>query len=167
MKGMTERFHVQALGQVEGDRGWVNDLVIARWGADIVVSRGIVHRPARLPGWVAWQSGERVGLLTYQFSGGACEIVTLDSLRPGIGVGTALIDAIRSVARDDGCLRMRVITTNDNLEALRFYQKRGFRLVAVHCNALEASRRIKPEIPSIGMHGIPLRDEIELELPLG
>jgi GNAT superfamily N-acetyltransferase len=163
---MTERFHIQALGQVAGDRDWVNGLIVERWGADIVIARGTVYRPATLPGWVAWKSGERVGLLTYQLSGDACEIVTMDSLRPGIGVGTALIEAVQRVARDAACLRLWVTTTNDNLEALRFYQNRGFRLVAVHSNALEISRRIKPEIPSIGRHGIPLRDEIELEMPL-
>ncbi len=164
---MTGRFHIQALGQVAGDRDWANGLIVERWGAELVVAHGAIYRPATWPGWVAWKSGERIGLLNYQLEGDACEIVTLVSLRPGIGVGTGLIEAVRSVAQDAGCLRMRVITTNDNLEALRFYQKRGFRLVAVHCNALETSRQIKPEIPPIGMHGIPLRDEIELEMPLG
>jgi ribosomal protein S18 acetylase RimI-like enzyme len=55
---------------------------------------------------------------------------------------------------------------NDNLHALRFYQKRGFVLVALHRNALEASRKLKPEIPLVGIDGIPIRDEIELELVL-
>ena len=54
--------------------------------------------------------------------------------------------------------------SNDNPPALRFYQKRGFALVAVHANAVERSRQIKPEIPLIGRGGIPIRDEIELEL---
>ncbi|MCG0275770.1 MAG: hypothetical protein L5655_06315 [Thermosediminibacteraceae bacterium] len=49
---------------------------------------------------------------------------------------------------------------------MKFYQKRGFLLVAVHRNALEQARKLKPEIPLIGIDGIPLRDEIELELPL-
>jgi hypothetical protein len=57
-----------------------------------------------------------------------------------------------------------LVTTNDNLNALRFYQKRGFVLVAVHRNALEVSRKLKPEIPLVGMDSIPLRDEIELEM---
>ena len=49
---------------------------------------------------------------------------------------------------------------------MRFYQKRGFVLVAVHRNALAESRRLKPEIPLIGIDDIPLRDEIELEMEL-
>jgi hypothetical protein len=57
-----------------------------------------------------------------------------------------------------------LITTNDNVAALRFYQKRGFTLAALHKNALEQSRRLKPQIPLLGLDGIPLRDEIELEI---
>jgi hypothetical protein len=59
-----------------------------------------------------------------------------------------------------------LITTNDNTKALRFWQKRGFRLAAVHRNAVEKSRKIKPEIPLTGNDGIPIKDEIELEMAL-
>ena len=72
----------------------------------------------------------------------------------------------RQAAREAGCGRVWLITTNDNLRALRFYQRRGFRLVAVHPDALERSRELKPSIPEIGLDGIPLRDELELELTL-
>jgi ribosomal protein S18 acetylase RimI-like enzyme len=79
-------------------------------------------------------------------------------------VGTALINAVIEAARRQGCTRVWLITTNDNLHALRFYQKRDFVLVAVHANAVARARQIKPEIPLIGRDGIPIRDEIELEL---
>ena len=75
-----------------------------------------------------------------------------------------MIEAVRLLARRQGCTRLWVITTNDNVDALRFYQRRGFRLVRVHRGAVDRSRaRLKPEIPSVGAYGIPLRDEIELE----
>ena len=54
-------------------------------------------------------------------------------------------------------------TTNDNVDALRFYQRHGFRLVELRPGAVDAARRLKPEIPATGAHGIPLRDELELE----
>jgi len=136
------------------------------WGAETVVVHDTIYRPADLPGWVAWLGDERVGLLTYQFHAGDCEIMTLDSLHPGIGVGTALVTAARQAAQAAGCRRLWLVTTNDNLNALRFYQKRGLRLVAVHPGAVERARRLKPEIPLIGADGIPLRDEIELEIAL-
>jgi hypothetical protein len=59
-----------------------------------------------------------------------------------------------------------LITTNDNTAALRFWQKRGFKLLRVHRNAVEKSRKLKPEIPLTGNDGIPIRDEIELEMML-
>jgi hypothetical protein len=78
--------------------------------------------------------------------------------------GTALIEAAGQLARQQRCARLRVITTNDNVDALRFYQRRGFCLVTVHRGAVDRSRaRLKPEIPSVGAYGILVRDEIELE----
>lgn len=149
-----------------GDRDWVRALVAARWGAPTVVAHGVVYDPAVLPGFYALCQGERVGLVTCHLAGDACEIVTLDSLREGIGIGTALIAAVREMAKAAGCRRLWLITTNDNLPALRFYQKRGFRLAAVHPGAVDAARQIKPQIPLIGLDSIPIHDEIVLELAL-
>ncbi len=140
--------------------------MIDRWGAEIVVAHGVIYRPPELPGFAAVGHDQPIGLLTYQLHANQCEIVTLDSLRPGNGIGTALIEAAKASAEQSGCRRMWLVTTNDNLNALQFYQKRGFELAAVHRHALERSRQIKPEIPLIGEHGIPIRDEIELEMRL-
>ena len=154
---------VRPLG--EGDREWVRETLRELWG-ETVVSRGAVHDPTALPGFVAEEGGERVGLLTYRVDGADCEVVTIDAFPEGAGAGTALLDAAAAAAREAGCGRVWLITTNDNLRALRFYQRRGFRLVAVHPDALERSRELKPSIPEIGLDGIPLRDELELELTL-
>jgi GNAT superfamily N-acetyltransferase len=150
----------------DDDQAWVAQFIFKHWGSNKAISRGVVHYPQNLPGFVASNRGEKVGMVTYTIIGRNCEIVTLDSILPSSGVGTALIDAVREVATVSGCKRLWLITTNDNLNALRFYQKRGFILVAVHRNALEQSRKLKPEIPLIGEHGIPLRDEVELEMIL-
>jgi DNA-3-methyladenine glycosylase I len=92
--------------------------------------------------------------------------MTLDSLTPNSGIGSALLEAVKAAAAEQGCKRLWLITTNDNVRALRFYQKRGFHIAAVHVDALNESRRLKPQIPIIGIDGIPLRDEIELEMML-
>jgi RimJ/RimL family protein N-acetyltransferase len=105
-------------------------------------------------------------VLTYHIDGDACEIVTIDSLVPNAGIGTALIEAVRRAAQRAGCRRLWLITTNDNTVALRFYQKRGFVLAALYPNAVARSRQVKPEIPLTGNDGIPIRDEIELEMTL-
>jgi len=148
------------------ERAWVSEFMLEHWGSNKVVSRGVVYYSLDLPGFVAMHNGEKVGLVTYNITGTNCEIVTINSIRPFAGVGTALIEAVRDIALQSGCKRLWLITTNDNMNALCFYQKRGFVLVAIHRNALDISRILKPEIPLIGNEGIPLRDEIELEMML-
>ncbi len=148
------------------DRAWVERFVTERWGAPVVVVHGVVYRVDEAPGFGALHEGEMVGLVTYHLADDACEIVSLDSALPGIGVGTALVAAVADAARRRRRRRVWLMTTNDNMRALRFYQKRGFALVAVHRDAVAAARALKPEIPLIGDDGIPIRDEIELELAL-
>jgi GNAT superfamily N-acetyltransferase len=148
------------------DREWVSEFTLELWGSNKVVSRGVVYYPQDLPGFEAMYDGEKVGLVTYNVTGTSCEIVTINSIHPFAGVGTAMIEAVKNVALQSGCERLWLITTNDNMNALRFYQKREFVLVAIHRDALDISRKLKPEIPLIGNDGIPLRDEIELEMIL-
>jgi RimJ/RimL family protein N-acetyltransferase len=148
------------------DREWVSEFILELWGSNKVVSRGVVYYPQDLPGFVAMYDGEKVGLVTYNITGVSCEIVTINSIRPFSGIGTELFEAVRYIALKSGCKRLWLITTNDNMNALRFYQKRGFVLVAIHRDALDISRKLKPEISLIGNDGIPLRDEIELEMML-
>lgn len=150
----------------QSDLPWISTLVKDHWGSQRVVSRGVIHDVLKLPGFLAFSSGQRAGLLTYLIKNAEMEIVTLNSLVEQIGIGSALISNAKQFANQAGCNRIWVITTNDNLPALRFYQKRGFHLVAIHQNALDYSRTLKPEIPQKGLDGIPLRDEIELELIL-
>jgi ribosomal protein S18 acetylase RimI-like enzyme len=150
----------------EDDRAWMTPLLEEQWGSVTQVNRGRAYRADELPGFTAIQNGKPVGLITYQINGEQCEITSLNSLVEGVGIGTGLINGVKDVATNAGCNRLWLITTNDNTPALRFYQKRGFVLVAVYQNALEESRKLKPEIPLTGIDGIPLRDEIELEMPL-
>ncbi len=157
-------FQIRPLTHADCD--WVSRVMVTEWGAEIVVAHNEIFRPADLPGFVAFAGDEPFGLLTYNITGKECEIVTLDSWREGRGVGTALIGAARQVAVQAGCGRLFLVTTNNNTHALRFYQKRGFLIAAVRLNALEESRRIKPEIPLADEGGLPIRDEIELEINL-
>ena len=102
------------------DREWVSEFMLEHWGSNMVVSCGIVYYPQDLPGFVAMYDGEKVGLVTYNITGTSCEIVTINSIRPFAGVGTALIEAVRDIALKSGCKRLWLITTNDNMNALRF-----------------------------------------------
>ena len=136
---------------------------IEHWGGEEMIARGIVYRVEQLDGFVAEDGSEWVGLLTFFVKNGECEVTSFDSLREGQGVGTKLMDAVVEEARKQNCKRVFLITTNDNMHALRFYQRRGFELVALYRDAVKESRRLKPSIPLTGFDDIPIRDEIELE----
>jgi ribosomal protein S18 acetylase RimI-like enzyme len=136
---------------------------IEHWAGEVVVAHGERFEPEQVQGFVSY---DWIGVATYMIRGADCEIVTLDSLTPGRGIGTALVEAVIADARRHACGRLVVTTTNDNLHALGFYQKRGFGIALVRRGAVDESRLLKPSIPLIGEGGIPLHDEIALELRL-
>ena len=104
-----------------------------------------------------------MGLLTYSIDGDACEVVTIDAVTEGAGVGSLLMGSVADVARRAGCSRLWLVTTNDNVRALGLYRKNGFDVVAVHRGAVDVSRRLKPSIPLVNGAGVPIQDEIEME----
>jgi len=150
----------------DSDREWVGRYIVEKWGGGLIVVHGTIYSPAGLSGFVVELDGEPVGLVTFVVVRNECEIVTLNSDLERRGIGTVLIDSVIGHARMLDCRRVWAMTTNDNLDALRFYQKRGFVLARLHGNAVERSRTLKPGIPLTGRFGIPIRDEIELELDL-
>jgi len=150
----------------DDDRPWAIELMRERWSGEVVVTRGKARDASLLEGFVAEIEGEPAGLAVYETRGAESELVTLDSLREGVGVGSALVAAVANAAWRQECRRLLVVTTNDNVRALGFYQRRGFVLTALRKGAIEKSRRIKPEIPELGCDDIPIRDELELTLAL-
>ena len=94
------------------DRNRVRELITQRWGAEIVVAHHVVYRPHELAGFAASRGDEIVGLVTLHVVGNACEIVTLDAMQSGAGIGTALVEAAKTFARQANCTRLWLITTN-------------------------------------------------------
>ena len=139
---------------------------VEHWDGEEMVIHGEVFRLEQLDGFVVEDGNEWVGLLTFFVQNHGCEVTSLDSLCEGQGIGTQLMNAVVDEARKQNCERVFLATTNDNLHALRFYQKRGFELIAIHRGAVIDSRKLKPSIPLTGNDGIPIRDEIELEMLL-
>ncbi len=148
----------------QADRGWVLQFLEAVAHSLRVVSRGVLHEPGTLPGFIGWCDGKPAALLTYHIANNELEVVTLHSEVEGQGLGSTLLQAAQSVAIENKCRRLWLITTNDNTHAIRFYQKRGMVITAVYPNALAHSRTLKPEIPLLGNDGIPIRDEIEFSI---
>jgi ribosomal protein S18 acetylase RimI-like enzyme len=144
----------------ESDLAWAEELIGAHFGGRLQARLGSLVDALACPGLVAEHDGERVGIVTFDVDDGDVEIVYLEVTTPRANVGTALLDAVQERT---GARRLWLVTTNDNLDALRFYQRRGFRISEIRIGAVEAARRsLKPSIPETGRHGIPIRDEIVL-----
>jgi ribosomal protein S18 acetylase RimI-like enzyme len=143
------------------ERDWARAILIERWGEEVVGDEN-VRRPADLPVLLAEAGGERIGLATWILEGDHAELITLDTLREGAGAGGALVEAVAAAAQAAGARKLRLTTTNDNLPALRLYQRHGFVLAALRRDAIARARKLKPSLPATGHAGIPLRDELEL-----
>ena len=148
------------------DRAAIDALILREWGSNVMVANGESFVPADHPGFLAVRGAAIVGVITYRLLPDACEVLVLNSLEPGLGIGRALLDAVAVAAREAGKARLTLVTANDNLPALRLYQRYGMRMAVLRPGAVERSRAIKPGIPATGIDGIPIRDELELELRL-
>ena len=150
----------------EQTRELVNKFFIDNWySTDISMGDKIVDG-TKVDGFLVLENNIIIGLVTYIIFDEICKIVSLDSKKESIGIGTALLKEVEKSATKNNCKKIRLITTNDNLRALQFYQKRGYYITKIYPNAMEQVRKLKPNVPLIGENGIPLRDEIELEKDL-
>ena len=154
-------------GAGDEDRTWVAALSAATWGSEKVIvfgddGPGLLDALV-LPSLIAWRSGERVGWLAYREDADSCEIVSLVAVEAFRGIGSALLRSLAVACRASETRKVRLVTSNDNLTALRFYQRRGFRLAALYRDALDHARALKPGLPQLGQDGIPIRDMLELE----
>lgn len=151
----------------EADRVWAEPFLFPAGPPHRVVSKGRLHDPFVQSGFVAHRGEQPLGLATYRVEGDECELLTIDSLVHDSGAGTALVDAVGAAAREAGCERVWLVTTNDNTRAIRFYQRRGFRLRGLRPGAIDEYRNsLKPEIPLHGNDGIRIRDELGFVIDL-
>ena len=141
------------------DQAWIEEALSRWWGGTRILAHGEEYDAARLPALVA---GDREGLLTLAVTPTGAEIVTLNAARQWGGIGTALVEALAMELAALGGREIHVTMTNDNLDALRFYQRRGFRLAAIRPGAVDMARRQKPSIATVGNYRIARHDEWEL-----
>lgn len=147
-------------------RETVRQILRNNWGSDFMVTKGQIHHYDDLDGYLAIDNNKIAGVLTFVKFNDEIEIISLNSFKEHTGVGTALLNKVTDFAKQSSIKRLWLITTNDNLNALRFYQKRNWTLTALHRDAVTKARKIKPTISLIGYYDIPLRHEIELEFEL-
>ncbi len=145
------------------DREYIFSRISESWGSCLVASKGRLHDTRLLKGFVASSGKSIKGVVIYRVENSDCEIVVLNSFAESKGIGKALVLQILKTAKTERCRRVWLITTNDNTKAIRFYQKNGFEMKALHKDAINLSRKLKPEIPWTGNDGIPIKHEIEFE----
>lgn len=145
------------------NRTLINAFIKQHWYTTTMIIRGKEIDMTGVEGFFFRDGNSIVGLVTYIIYDHVLEITSLDSLRPNQGIGGRLLDAVMQEAKEKGLQKIVLITTNDNINAIRFYQKRGFDMVRLFRNAMDIARKLKPEIPFIGENSIPLRHEIEFE----
>jgi len=145
-------------------RASVDKYVAEGWAGPYVVTKGVLHDTRNHFGFVAEKNCEILGYILYNIANENLEITVLESLCEKQGVGRALVNAVVKEAKSTGCSCVWLITTNDNTHAIRFYQRIGFTLRAVYIDAIEESRKLKPQIPLTGHDSIPIEHEFEFQM---
>lgn len=148
------------------NRNLINSFIEQYWYTTTMIIRGKVIDMTKTEGFYFNEGDNIIGLITYIVYDNVLEITSLDSLQENQGIGSKLVEAVMHEAKKRQCQKIVLITTNDNINAIKFWQKRGFDMAHLFRNALDISRRLKPEIPKIGENSIPLRHEIEFELTI-
>lgn len=149
------------------DHDWARRLIGAHQGGDHRVARlGELLDPTEQEGIVAELDGRPVGLLTAHETDRGLEVLTLHSEIGGVGAGTRLLETALRVAEASHAPRLWLMTTNDNIDAIRWFLRRGLTVAAVHAGAVDADRAtIKRTIPTVNpVNGLPIRDLVELQI---
>ncbi|MFH1108317.1 MAG: GNAT family N-acetyltransferase [Planctomycetota bacterium] len=148
----------------DADRAEVAEFIERHWGSKISMSHGKAFYPHKEQGFVERRDGAIVGLLTYHLDEEEMEVLTLNSTLEGERIGSSLMLNAIEAARKKGCRKIWLATTNDRLRAIDFYQRLGFRMTAINPGVVDEARKIKPQIPLVGERGVPIHDEVVMEL---
>lgn len=165
---LRQRASVTIRPKNPGDQDFILDELHRVWHSTRIWSLRRRHNAEHLPAWIAEVGDEPVGLMTYDLNHGCdqLEVITLSVRRENLGIGARLLEVAEDLARTQGCARAFLTTTNDNLRALGFYQRQGWKMVAVHRYNADLARRLKPVMPKVADNGLPIRDEVEMEWEL-
>ncbi len=140
-------------------------LLIKQRGDDALVIGGKAHTASEMTLKAAFSPDGRLGgVACYRMTGMVALLGAIVVMDGGRGMGTALFNAVADEARAQKMKRLRAITTNDNFEAMAFFQKRGMRFMSMFPGGVDAYRAFKPGLREPGFHGISCRDVFEPDL---
>ena len=145
------------------DQDYIRQHLGELWGWP-VISTVRTYGPEDDMHGVVWRDewGEIQGLLVYHIDGDAADIISIDAYQQGRHIGGRLLDGAEEHMRKHGVRHVTITTTNDNLRAVAFYVRRGYRLVKIDLDGMDKIRALKPNVPDLGIDNIPLRDMLEL-----
>lgn len=146
------------------DRAAIEEICDRAWGETEIDAFGATFDVLSSANFIAESAGELGGLVSMSVFGGEA-IIVLMSVYPGLqghGVGSALLDAAVTYAREKRLPAMRVAVSNDDIPSLYFYQRHGFRITEVAIGLVADS--LGGATP--GFSGIPVRDEVRLSRPV-
>lgn len=149
---------------VATDRSWIAEESLVVGGPLMGTTTGTIDLRAH-PGAIAVQGDQRAGAIIWSDGGEERRFLALWSKFEGLGTGRALLEHGMEAARLAGCQIFRIATTNDNLRALKLYQRAGFRIERIHvggfANVLETKGMTSAPLP-VGQNGIVIRDIVHL-----
>jgi ribosomal protein S18 acetylase RimI-like enzyme len=150
-----------------GDKSAFLALMMRHWGSHSMMIGIRVYDCAELPLLGLFSpSGETLAVASWAPEGDVAVLCALHALSPGQGAAIQLLDAVKAAAKASGATRLRAMLTNDNLPAMGFYQKQGFRFSGLYVEAIDHYRSVIPTIIRTGHQDIPVRDALELEIGL-
>ena len=149
------------------DREWIAEMIGTAFGsARLISNEHLLEDASLLDGFVAEIDARPIGCALVDDVDGDTELVALVTTYRGAGVGAGLLDAVVERGKRDGWKRLGLVTSNDNTDAIRVYQRAGWDWTEFRRDAITRVRAHRPEIPELGQHGIPVRHEIHFEAPL-
>lgn len=149
---------------VDSDREKALGIFRRHFGHTPLVAFGRVVSLGEAATLVAEAEHEVGGALAWRPVDGALHIIAVatDPMWQRAGLAGHLVAEAEIIARRLGHPHVVATITNDNIPALYFYQRRGYRVSAVLTDAVAAQGPAE----ALGFAGIPIRDEIHLSKPL-
>lgn len=146
----------------EADRRSALELFAREFGGRPLVADGAAVSLDDVSLLVAETDGGITGALAWRGVERGVHVVAMatDPMWQRSGVGGQLLAEAELLARQQVRPRVIVTMTNDNIPALYFYQRRGYRLASVLAGAVAA--HLSEAQQAAGFAGIPIRDEIQL-----
>jgi len=146
---------------LDQEREKIRKFVKRFWGEEEQLTFDRKFMVAQLPAYIAKVGKNIIGFASFAEVNSDIIIVALSVLPQyqNAGVGKNLIQKVEAETRRLGKKKLLVLTSNDDLPALAFYQSLGFQIYEVKPNVIAEKHGMILK----GIGGLPIRDELRLQ----